>query len=199
MATTTYPCWAKTLSPHSESALPSPMNSSNSLFKFHLFDHASSQAPSGPPWIANKIGHFFFSPSLKPGGFSSHPCTFFPSAPSNQKSLPSSKLLPLSALAAKRVSCSTSGLPLSLRPRSAKTSFGLVSDEREKMRRPFESGWIADAEPVEVISRGLRNSAEREGSLEELDGVSGTGREKILTRAWSLAVKKTVLSSCANC
>ena len=60
------------------------------------------------------------------------------------------------------------------------------------------SGWMADAAPEDVTSRGLRNSAEKAGSVDDTDGVSGTGSEKILVRAWSPAVKNTVLSSRAN-
>ncbi len=145
--------------------------------------------------MASKMGHFFLSPALKPGGLMVQPCTFFPSAPSNQKSSPESRLLPCRPLSASLVSLSTTSLPVSLRPRKTKISLGDVSEERVKTRRPSESGWMAETAPLEVSSRGLRNSSENEGSAVEVLGVGGTGREKILIRARSPAVKKTVLSS----
>lgn len=116
----------------------------------------------------------------------------------NQKSSPASRVLVLRAGAAKRVSWSTAGVPAASSPRRTNASLGPVSEERVNARRPFGRGWIEETAPEEVSSRGALNEESRVGSVVEAEGVGGTGSEKILIRAMSAAVKKTVLSSCAN-
>src|SRR5213595_2485139 len=46
---------------------------------FQRYDHASSHAPCGPPWIRNTTGYFF--DASKSGGLISQYCTGAPPAP----------------------------------------------------------------------------------------------------------------------
>src|ERR1700761_5940889 len=50
---------------------------------FQRYDHASPQAPCGPPWMRNLTGYFL--EGSKFGGLMRNPWTFVSFAPENQK------------------------------------------------------------------------------------------------------------------
>src|SRR5262245_33940401 len=50
---------------------------------FQRYDHASSHAPCGPPWIRKTVGYLF--EGSKSGGLISQYCTFAPAAPATVK------------------------------------------------------------------------------------------------------------------